>query len=308
MSGRRWMDAEVAALRRLVPEIGYQGAALKLGRSLGSVYQKCHKLGIECPCLYHPTRRPPPKLLRLIREKHAAGWSDPEIAEVAGFDRHVISTIRRRLRLPSNAYNARHRAKSARTQFKPNQIRGNAARRWRAVGSIVIRNKALGPTRFIKVRDGGNGNARYTTYARWLWQRTHGPIPPGMLVVHADGNSMNDAIENLRLVDRRGHLELLVARDPGMEIRRRQRAGESSRRRHEVNRRRKAVDAEIRTRKGRRGKMETCPRKEHAHASVGMAPTGMAPRRHCSESSGTGEDIPARRDGTQDGEPRREAV
>jgi hypothetical protein len=41
-----------------------------------------------------------------------------------------------------------------------------------------------------------------------VWWNHHGPVPLGMLLHHKDGNSLNDAICNLRLVSRAEHLAL----------------------------------------------------------------------------------------------------
>jgi len=99
------------------------------------------------------------------------------------------------------------------TQFKPGCLRGQAARRYKAVGTIIVRYDYLyrarrsGPRRlrcnrkrrWIKVADGGRPQDRYITYARWVWQQGHGPIPAGLRVVHLDGNQLNDSPANLAL-------------------------------------------------------------------------------------------------------------
>ncbi len=102
------------------------------------------------------------------------------------------------------------------TEFKPGHIRGASARKYRAIGSIVIRRgKPLShrkdarhrqSSRWIKVRDDGPEHGRYMPYARWLWEQAHGPVPAGHFVVHKDNNLLHDQLDNLILVDRRRHM------------------------------------------------------------------------------------------------------
>lgn len=114
------------------------------------------------------------------------------------------------------------------TEFKPGCIRGMAARRYTVVGAITIRKdhpkrrgrpgrpKSGCLRRFIKVKDDGRPQDRWLPYARYIWQKHNGPIAPGYIVVHADGDFLNDAIENLRLLNRRQHLAFQQSRNPDM--------------------------------------------------------------------------------------------
>ncbi len=54
-----------------------------------------------------------PGFVAFFRARHAAGWSDSEIAAAFGADRHAVSGLRRRLGLPSNARSGRVRKKIA---------------------------------------------------------------------------------------------------------------------------------------------------------------------------------------------------
>ncbi len=134
---------------------------------------------------------------------------------------------------------------SAATQFKPGQMRGMAARKYKAVGSITVRadrdlTTGLKPRRprffrFIKVRDDGPPKARWIPLAQYLWEKTHGPVPPGMFVGHKNNDTMDDGLHNLILVDRRGHMLRLYDR-PGVIAKCRARAGKVAKRRHAQNR------------------------------------------------------------------------
>jgi len=143
----------------------------------------------------------------------------------------------------------------AETRFKKGEIRGAAARRYRPVGTITIRSDqpprrlrnrkrkaGMAPwprkkRRWIKVRDSGPAQLCWIPYARYLYEKMLGAVPKGLFVVHADGDIMNDAVENLMLIDRREHM-LRVRRDAGfLELRRKGAAKAAhARRGHRVTR------------------------------------------------------------------------
>ncbi|MFQ5953305.1 MAG: HNH endonuclease signature motif containing protein [Candidatus Omnitrophota bacterium] len=149
--------------------------------------------------------------------------------------------------------------RSIETRFKKGHLHGKAARNWRPIGTITIRHdkppKRLRhrkrkeglppwrgkPRRWIKVKDDGQMSRRWIPYARYLWEQKYGPVPAGYLIVHVDGNQMNDVIDNLTIVDRRQYLALQIKRDPGHIVRMRTAAGNAARKRHEANRQLKAL-------------------------------------------------------------------
>jgi hypothetical protein len=72
------------------------------------------------------------------------------------------------------------------------------------VGTVVIRGDrdAAGRrrlTRYIKVRADGPSQKRWTQYSRWWWEKNNGSVPKGHLVLHKDGQTLNDAPENLMI-------------------------------------------------------------------------------------------------------------
>jgi len=71
------------------------------------------------------------------------------------------------------------------------------------LGTVVIRAERVnGRTlecRYVKIKMEGPTGLRWMLYARWWWERNRGPVPRGQLVLHLDGDTMNDAPENLAL-------------------------------------------------------------------------------------------------------------
>ena len=123
---------------------------------------------------------------------------------------------------------------SVKTQFKKGELRGAAARKWRPIGAITIRHdkapkrrrhrKRSGggkfqgkPRRWIKIKDEGRIQDMHIPLARHLWQKQYGPVPDGKFVIHLDGDTLNDDISNLCIVDHATSIKLTRHRDPEME-------------------------------------------------------------------------------------------
>lgn len=86
------------------------------------------------------------------------------------------------------------------------------------VGTVVVRCKSsrfpVRYARFIKVRGDGPKDKRWKPYARWWWEKNRGPVPEGRLVLHKDGDDLNDAPGNLILGTPGMKLVLAHRRDP----------------------------------------------------------------------------------------------
>ncbi len=79
----------------------------------------------------------------------------------------------------------------------------NWSRRAAPIGTIRVRDE-LGRSpavRYIKVRMDGPKQARWMEFARHFWEQLNGRVPPGKKVIHLDGNTLNDAVDNLALGD-----------------------------------------------------------------------------------------------------------
>jgi len=122
---------------------------------------------------------------------------------------------------------------SPRTEFK----KGNRPAKYKAIGEIyIIAKKGGKPCRWIKLSDRGPWHSRRMPYARHVWQKEHGPIPPGLLVIHRDGDTLNDESENLVLATRAENVAHQWATIPGHLRKFRLNAGKASKRRHARNR------------------------------------------------------------------------
>lgn len=85
------------------------------------------------------------------------------------------------------------------------------------VGTVVIRQrKATRLVRYVKVRKDGPPSRRWILYARGWWENHKGLIPAGKIVVHLDGDRLNDRPENLGLGTPGTKLVLAHHRDPAM--------------------------------------------------------------------------------------------
>lgn len=100
--------------------------------------------------------------------------------------------------------------RSVETRFKKGHLPVN----YKSLETISIRNDNGKQLRWIKIKDSGQCQDRSVPYARHIWEKENGPIPKGRLVVHEDGNSLNDEPNNLVLVDRRGNLALMKKNRP----------------------------------------------------------------------------------------------
>ena len=122
---------------------------------------------------------------------------------------------------------------SPRSEFK----KGHRPAKYRPIGEIyIIAEKGGKPYRWIKLSDRGPWHSRRMPYARHVWQQQYGPIPPGFLVIHRDGDTLNDEPENLVLATRAENVAHQWATIPGHLRKFRRNAGKASKRRHARNR------------------------------------------------------------------------
>lgn len=104
---RRWTEAERETLRCSYATVAASELAMRLDRSVSSVYQEALKLGLQK--VQHV--KTGLAFRAELRRLHALGFSDAEAAGELGCERHTVGDWRRRLGLCSNARSERVRAK-----------------------------------------------------------------------------------------------------------------------------------------------------------------------------------------------------
>lgn len=79
------------------------------------------------------------------------------------------------------------------------------------LGTITTRRVGERHQRFVKVSHHGRSSQRWRPYAAHWWATHRGPIPDGFQVYHRDGDSLNDAPDNLVLA-REDRFRLVLSR------------------------------------------------------------------------------------------------
>lgn len=173
-----------------------------------------------------------------VRRLNLAGLNDVQIASRLGTHRGVIGRWRRALRLAPNRMNADQRVRCGRTWFKRGQLNGRAAKLLAGSGQTRVRKRHKRGgymQRFVKV--GG----RWVPFARIVWEGRHGPLPPDRILVHVNGKTLDDRLENLRAITRRELPAWQASVRPKMEDRRRRGAARTARERWQIYRGIKAL-------------------------------------------------------------------
>lgn len=222
MAGRRWTANEDRALRTLMKgRFGYREIAASLRRGVNACRQQAYKLGLTPP-------------------KGSPAWK-ARIARANKGRRFNPATEFKKGNVPwSKGRKGIHLSPA--TEFKKGSMHGQARRRYRLVGKVTYRKDKTGAVRrWIKVRDDGPPQHRYVPFARYLYGRHCGPVPPGHFVVHRDGDTLNDDMPNLLLMHRRGLIAWQDSVRPKMEPRRKAAVAKSQRLRWAIYRARKAA-------------------------------------------------------------------
>lgn len=190
MNRKSWTDDDDMTLRAMLRDGStLRVIAARLGRTIPSVRGRSTKL-------------------RLAPRRYSAEW------------RRRVGRAWFRAGVPPKRPILKGEHRSRDTEFKPGVIRGNAARRYKAVGAIVIHKYRGMKRRFIKVRDSGPGR-RWVLYARHLFESFWGvKLPRDYMILHRDGNQLGDRISNLVAIKARYRFPWLAANRPHMEMRR----------------------------------------------------------------------------------------
>ena len=110
-----WTDAEIAEFRQMYRQQTAPQIARHFGRTPSAVYQLAHRLGLMAArkILSDET------IKDAVNQLNPKGIGDTEIAKVlsrrhgCGVDRHRVSSIRKRLGLPLQAYSDRQRSRAS---------------------------------------------------------------------------------------------------------------------------------------------------------------------------------------------------
>jgi len=102
-----WTEEDVRVLRELYPRHAAPEIARLLGRTAANVYRAVARFRLTTQRRMRWT----PQAEQTLRDKHAEGLTDTEIAPLLGCDRHAVGKRRRRLGLPDNAFHERRRAR-----------------------------------------------------------------------------------------------------------------------------------------------------------------------------------------------------
>ena len=108
MAGRPWTQRESTVLRDAVrsKSTPFSTIARALDRTKTACYQQARRLRVY---RRHKYARYGAEFERFLRDKNAQGYSDPDIADAWGGERHAVSRRRNRLGLPSQAKSPRQR-------------------------------------------------------------------------------------------------------------------------------------------------------------------------------------------------------
>jgi Zn-dependent peptidase ImmA (M78 family) len=121
---RYWTEEDRETIRALYLTTTGSVLAKRLGRSVRSVHNQARLLGIR----KHPRAAFDDAFRARLRELNAAGYSDHEIADTIGGERHTVSKYRQAMGLPSNARGNRYRER----------VRANTRRQCGAVGAASL--------------------------------------------------------------------------------------------------------------------------------------------------------------------------
>lgn len=169
---RAWPDEHLEILRRDYPVKPAREIATALGRKVSAVYGMAKKLGLKKP----------PEWWR----SEKSGRHNLAKGTQTRFERGFTPWNKGRKTGPAHP-------NSKRTQFKKGQRPHNAL----PVGTIVA------PDGYMKIKIAEPDLWEF--YHRHVWRQHNGPVPDDMLVRFRDGDPMNCAIENLKLVSRAEH-------------------------------------------------------------------------------------------------------
>ena len=166
MARNTWTPEQLQQLRELYPDHTAKEVATIMGLTVGAVYGRAALLELTKSEAFKRSKKSGRLLPGRVDDRMRSGQFKPGL-------------------VPWNKgkhYNAGGR--SVHTQFKP----GQRGKNWRAVGSYRINSDGYLD---LKVADTGYPPRDWKAMHRVVWERAHGPIPKGHVVVFKPGQRTN---------------------------------------------------------------------------------------------------------------------
>lgn len=175
-----------------------------------------------------------PKELRAFLQENAAGKTTFELADMVNDEFGEGTITRDGLR----AYMKRFKIKSGiDTTFKKGCVPYTKGKTWNDYGTKEGHERSRNTTfkkghkphnhqevgchsmttdgyHITKVQEEGSQRERWQFTHRIIWEEANGPVSEGKMVEFADGDKNNLSLDNLILVDRQEHLELIRTKNP----------------------------------------------------------------------------------------------
>lgn len=175
----RWTKRELATLRRRYPHERSQKIADEMGLRLAQVNAAATNIGLRKSAAYLAS----PDACRLRR-----GEGESAVGFKYRFQKG-LAPANKGLRRPGYAP-----GRMASTQFK----KGQKPHTYR----FKIGDQRVNTDGYIdvKIREDLVGSNNWRALHRILWEKAHGPVPPGHIVIFKDGNKLRCVLENLELI------------------------------------------------------------------------------------------------------------
>jgi hypothetical protein len=190
MRGTIWTEEENETIIQMYSNTPAKDIAAELGKSVISVYNQAYKLGLQKP------RTPwnkglkgedfisalPKESYERMAKTHKQKGSKPWNKGVKGEQYKQAIGSEALKKMETTFFNKGHSPHNT----KP------------GIGHISVRLDKIGKYyKYIKIADGN-----WVLYHRYIWEKTHGPIPKGNVVAFIDGDTTNCEISNLKLISR----------------------------------------------------------------------------------------------------------
>jgi len=226
--GYKYRDKHIAFLRKNIPGRSYAEVTklfnkrFRLSVTIGSISYLLHEHGL---CNYD-SHRYTPEEIRFLK-KNVKGRSSEELTKL--FNKHFkLKLTVGRIRAATH----NRRLRNGRdTRIKPGNIPPNKGKKgvyydgcqvsWFKKGQKPINTMPIGSERVtvdgyteVKFSDkSGNPSKRWKGKHTIIWEKKHGPVPKGYVVIFLDGNKQNFKLSNLQMISR---AELAVMNHNGL--------------------------------------------------------------------------------------------